>query len=518
MAESVATRRSAEIERCMSAMFRLIDRGLPRLRALGTPEWDAQLWAIGREWLAAERPEARAAAHADGPDVYLATQLYADGGHTALIGDFVRALDPARGPGQPAGASSRLILTGMLGPDPFPLPDAIQSRVVLPADRVTIVDGPTFGDRMEQLFTHLLAWRPRRLFLFQHPHDPLASVVAQPEVTSDRFLVHHADTLPTFGLHLPGVRIVDLHPGTAAMTRLQGRASAWLPLTSPDPGPRPEPFLRRGALVTAASGPAHKFLRPYALGYPETLAVILGATGGWHVHIGPLDESSVRQVRDVLATAGVSPDRFVHRPWVPSVAAALWDESGDVFCASFPVDGARTRIEALASGTPYLRHMAPDAPPSASTPPQGELVWRTWTDLADTLRGLTRPGVLARASADARAQYDSTHHPRVFAEVLNDILSGGPGRVDPDALRRDGWALRSIANALAGAEFLQHAEWDLVGRVGWLEARLGELTAQAAEQARRVEALEGENQRLRAATGHRADGPAAPGEPGAISG
>ena len=53
--------------------------------------------------------------------------------------------------------------------------------------------------------------------------------MAQPEVARTRVLVHHADYLPSFGIYLPGVRIVDLSPGAAARTRFLGRASAWLP-------------------------------------------------------------------------------------------------------------------------------------------------------------------------------------------------------------------------------------------------------------------------------------------------
>jgi len=235
------------------------------------------------------------------------------------------------------------------------------------------------------------------------------------------------------------------------MTRLLGRIPAWLPLTAPDPGPRPRGFLTRGRLVTATSGSPNKFAGPYAFGYAETVAVILGATGGWHVHIGPLDTDARARIDRALADGNLPPDRFVHVPWTPSVALTLWEQACDVYCASFPIDGARARIEALASATPYLHHSTtPDVDPSRDEFPAG-LVWRTWADLSATLQRLSHVAALEEQSAAARAEYDRTHHPAVFVEILARILEGGSGASDPLWRERSDAAIRSLLRSLSSA-------------------------------------------------------------------
>ena len=283
-------------------------------RALSVSGWDWKLWQVGRARLHSREPHSNVEPLTGG-DVYLATQLYANGGHTALIGDFIRAQD----------AMPHIIVTNVSKHNKLALPDSILERLGVGAEQVTILSGTaTLLEKMEQLMKVLLRLRPRRLFLFHHPEDPLASAVAQPELAGQCIMVHHADGTPSFGLHLPGVQLIELNPIATAMSRQAGLEPACLMLTSPDPGPRPHGFLQRGKLVTASSGSQHKFTKPYAFGYGETLAKVLTTTGGWHLHIGPLDAATLGKIHATLEAEQVSPNRFIHVPWAPSVAACLF--------------------------------------------------------------------------------------------------------------------------------------------------------------------------------------------------
>lgn len=411
-------------------------------KGLGVPECDRELWRIGGEWLAAHGREGHVEggpnpSQESGPDVYLATQVYRHGGHTALIGDFVRAL--AGETGLAAQDAAHLIVTNLHGHNPAPPLEPVSSRVGLAAANISVLAGPSLVDRLHQLFAQLLDLRPGRLFLFHHPDDPIACVVARPEIARQRFLVHHADAVLSFGLHLPGVQIVDLNPAAAAATRVQGLSPAWLPLTAPDPGPRPAGFLQRGKLVTATSGSQFKYSRPHFHSYPETVGVILRSTGGWHVHIGELDDTILSRIHDALRHAALPLDRFVHVPWVQSVSAALWEHQCDLYVSSFPIDGARTDAEVMASATPHLRYSArPGAEPMLSELSRaGGLVWHTWADLSATLRRVADASLLEDKSTLMRAAYDAMHHPRVFADRLRSILDGHGGLDDPLQHERD---------------------------------------------------------------------------------
>ncbi len=369
-------------------------------------------------------------------DLYLATQVYQDGGHTALIGDFVRAL---------GSENAHVILTDPLA-NPLPLPDAILSRLGVPTHRVSVLTGATRGARLSELLGKLLLLRADRLFLFHHPTDPLASAVSQPEIARPRVMIHHADATMSFGIHLPDVTLVDLSPQALAPTALGGRESALLRLTAPDPGPRPRGFRIRGGITTASSGGMHKFAGNYVLRYPETVAQILRTTEGSHVHIGRLSDELIDTIGRMLSRYEVPGDRFIHVPWTASLALTLWEHDCDLFVASFPVDGARTKVEVLASGTPYIRHMRfpvkPWAHPIADA--EGLIGWRTWEDLRSTLHRLGSAGELEASARASRELYETVYHPDVFARRLAGILDGsvGPAEVDPSELT---WALARLA-------------------------------------------------------------------------
>jgi hypothetical protein len=405
-------------------------------RALGVKGWDATLWQLGQAWLKQATPAPTSAP--SGGDVYLATQLYSNGGHTALIGDFINALDDS------GGNQSHVLLTNVAQHNNKALPETIVQRLGIPAQHCHILRAKLWRERLDELMQRLLEIAPRRLFLFHHPEDPLASVAAQTAIAQRCVMVHHADATPSFGLHLPGVTVLELNPIAAAASRLLGLEPAMLPLTAPDPGSRPHGFLLRGKLTTASCGSLHKFTKPHVYGYPETVAQVLSTTAGWHVHIGPLDTSLTERIQASLEQAQITPDRFIHIPWTASLAECLWEQQCDLFLASFPLDGARTNMEVMASATPYLRHSLKRN--TAELP--GSKVWHTWEDLRATLQAMTSCEHLQASSSLLRQTYEALHHPKIFRATLESILLNGSGAADPDSVHWDTHCLQSLVKTL----------------------------------------------------------------------
>ena len=445
--------------------------------ALGLPQYDRQLWRLGQERIETVRSSrvGSGSVNKDAcPDVFLATELYPDGGHTALIGDFVTALT---GTGERSPAP-HLILTNISCSHGERLADRIRLRTRVLPENVHVLPGPSLEERLDQLTATLLDLQPRRLFLFQHPDDPLASVVAQPEVSRQCFLVHHADAIPTLGLHLPGIRVIELNPIAAAIARMRRLPADLLLLTAPDPGPRPYDFLGRGRLVTATCGSAHKYESEYVYSYADAVAAILQTTGGWHIHIGPLFADALARISATLHRARVDTERFVHVPWVPSLAVALWQHRCDVYFASFPIDGGRAYVEVAASATPYLAHRVhrSRAIDSWAIGPKSAAVWNTLDELTDALQRLSDYGVLEESARVIRRSYDEYHHPDVFRRTLHSIVAGKGGFVDPDEPARDQLAVRLLVGALENV---------LTAREGTVDQLLNHIAADA-----RAETLE----------------------------
>ena len=413
------------------------------LRAAPTPEWDARLHELGREWVAtlatASRPN-------DGPDVLLATQIYQDGGHTALMGDLATALVAANGP----GTTPPLVwITNLLGHNSKAPASSVLARLGPAASRVTVFGGVTPVEKLVELVRLMEEIRPRRLFLFHHPEDPLPVVAARPEWCGQRIVVHHADATPGFGLCLPEVVLIDLNPTAAAQSRLFGLDPRLLPLTSPDPGPRPASFHSDGRLVTATAARAHKLTTSSRPSYVETVPLVLQTTGGRHVHIGELTDEMLESIRVGVTRAGLPEDSFLYRKWVPSLPHALWEHHCDLYLASFPVDGARTNVEVAASATPHLRHVSSERKSSrpGGFPLDGGLTWTNRDDLREILVRSKDAGLLESLSRRIRSTYDQFHAPVMFAENLHAILRGEPGYLDPHAAERDRIARESHRRA-----------------------------------------------------------------------
>lgn len=410
-------------------------------RGVGTPDADALLIRLSID-LDAEKPGLTG--RFDGPDLVLATQIYKDGGHTGLIGDLARALVDA----DPAGnAPPRLVITNLHGHHPKAIGPAHLDRLGPVAGQPTVLQAEGLAGKLVELVTLMRAWRPRRVFLFHHPDDPLPVVAACPQWCGQAVLVHHADATPSLGLHLPGALLVDLNPTAAAFSRECGHSPALLPLTVPDPGPPPADFLARGKLITATCARGHKVRGDGPLTYAAAVGIILAATGGWHVHVGTLEEDLLDAIHRSMADHGVAEDRFLYLPLVPSLARALHEHSADVYLSSFPIDGARANIEVAAAGIAHLRFRKKGRfGPEGGFPLAGSMAWSDWDELTGCLRMLEHPLILAEKSRQIRETYETTHHPRVFAAILRDILAGGKGWADPLANERDEKARRALAN------------------------------------------------------------------------
>lgn len=395
----------------------------PRLgrRGVGVPEADSLLRTFAAELpvLAGSRNEGN-----DGPNLFLATQIYKDGGHTGLIGDMVRAIT---GP-------ARLLITNAHGHHPKKPGPAHLDRIDRLAADMIVLRGESTVEKFQELLAWLREIRPRRIFLFHHPDDALPVLGALASGASSLTLIHHADAVPSLGLHLPEVILIDLNPTAAAFSRAWGLSPALLPMTVPDPGSRPRGFLARGRPVTATCARSHKLRSEDPICYVHAIPEILSTTGGWHVHIGTLEEDMLNAVRDGLQTHGIPPERLIYHELVPSLARALHEHDVDVYLSSFPIDGARTNVEVASAGIPYLAHVrAGKQGPPGGFPMEGRMDWTTWEDLRLRLREILEPGFLQMKSTLLRESYLQRHHPGVFARHVEEILAGGKGWEDPNA-------------------------------------------------------------------------------------
>ncbi|HEX8372848.1 MAG TPA: hypothetical protein VF585_08720 [Chthoniobacterales bacterium] len=315
-------------------------------------------------------------------DVYLATEIYAVGGHTALIGDYV---------GNSPGREAILLLSNAVG---SPLAGASAAgRTGIPSERIEICPHESLLEQTRWMIQRLHELQPERVFLLNHPQDPVPVAALQPGLARFTYFVHHADHSPALGVTLTCTAHLDLTPRAYhCCKRLWGvRNTAYVPLQCREPATRARE--RDTVRTTACSGSYNKFTWEGPLSYPAVIRKMLAQTGVCHIHIGPVAEELLNPWRRRLVAAGIDPDRLKVVPRVTSVWKAMHDFEVDLYLQSFPVPGARAAVEVMGSGTPLLLHAPADDALRAAT----RLIYpetETWSTAQDLIRRVK--------SADAR--------------------------------------------------------------------------------------------------------------------
>jgi len=399
-------------------MFRAFEVSMRRqILCFGSPELDDLCACLGKElWPrmgGAENP-CRLTDEEGVWDIYVASDLYDSGGHTPLIGDYIRAASHRR---------AFLLVTDIdnrLGEVGAPILDYIG----LSSSQVALCPETDLLNKFVWLKNMISRFVPNRVFLFNHPHDSVAVAACAALTVADVFFIHHVDRSPCLGAYLKSAIHVDVTPFCYHCCRDKARISGniFIPLVAKDEGKRclSKGRLQSRGLVTATAGTEHKFRLDYTPNYISVIAELLRVGGRRHVHIGHLSSSFLDRFRSQLREVGAVEDRFTYIPHVSSLWRAMADFDVDLYIGSFPARGARASVEVMGSGTPALWHVSTNETwfhdthmkyPEAAT-------WRTKRELLGIADSTDDDWVLAQSRA-ARRHYEANHNPELMAEQLS---------------------------------------------------------------------------------------------------
>jgi hypothetical protein len=172
---------------------------------------------------------------------------------------------------------------------------------------------------------------------------------------------------------------------------------------------------------------------------------LLKTTNGRHLHIGRLHPWTLLKIRRGLKRFGITQDRLIYTPWVPSVWKSLLEYRIDLYIASFPYGGGLTLIEAMGAGVPVALHMhifsrvlsgLDLAYPEA-------FAWRFPEELLSYC-GSVKADMLRAAARLGRRQYEEFHRPDVLKRILlgdADVLPKQKNASDKFAVETMEWAL-----------------------------------------------------------------------------
>jgi len=418
-------------------------------------------------------------------NLFVASELAMDGGHTDWLADCLRAIDHM----DAIDGTCRVLVTNPWNRLEVDADgggkwrDKLADHVGIRPENLLIrpsgdAGQPSYGKSLVWLLKHLRGARVRRLWLFHHPSDVgAAGLAAVPALADQRLLAHHVESMPCAGLYLPGQVILD--PGDVAhsWSRQAGLDSRLLRLTCPDPGlPTPD-FFRHQVLTTCCAGRADKFDDVHPFSYDDVVEAILQRTNWRHVHIGPVDEPRLRRWHNMAPDAE---QRLLHKGWVPDLATAFHDYGVDVCITSVPAGGARTAVEAMAAGIPYWFQAMVSTSRHGGLPAAQRRIWTTPDDLIAQLQAVTAEELVAYAT-DLRRHYMRFHHPDGFARRLEECLYS-PAHPEP----LDGTQL-ALAGVMEQLRVEQLQALELQEQVGLAEREIQRLNR---ESGRRQELLQ----------------------------
>jgi len=348
--------------------------------------------------------------------VFIATELFMTGAHSAILEDIIKARP---------GKQYIIFLTNLydsgISQDSRKRFEAITAKVHCAPNGSALI-------KLKWLQSKLIEFNPGQIFLFNHHQDAVAIAAVQPALKSQVIFHHHADHHLCLGVFLTFTNHID--PTNLGYYNCRNQLgleeNIYFPMTVNDLGVRPFhiPFLKDGKLRTCSSGSESKFESPYSFSYFVELPNLLNVTNGVHIHIGKLSSNNLEIIYRGMKKRNIDEKRLVYIPWVKSLWLALIEQRIDLYISSYPLGGGRASIEVMGSGTPMVVHKSQLSRFYGG----GDLVypqvffWEKPRDLFEYLSKLL-PDFLKKQGGVARKHYEGYYMPIKVKQKLDKLGS-----------------------------------------------------------------------------------------------
>lgn len=136
---------------------------------------------------------------------------------------------------------------------------------------------------------------------------------------------------------------------------------------------------------------------------------LIRATGGKHVHYGPLPDGVEEGISRALKRNGIAPERFTHVEWSNNLPDSLLEHDVDIFIAPFPISSIKLNLQCISAGIPVMAYaggltrieqndfLNPDV-----------LRWKNRKEFFDTILSLERQRLMELS--ESGLEYFKTHN------------------------------------------------------------------------------------------------------------
>lgn len=272
-------------------------------------------------------------------------------------------------------------------------------------------------DRLESILALLIQEAPGIIFPIITHDDPVGDAAIQrplgARVVFD-FVYDHGLSLGVLNSSIDTILVKTVSQARALAPMIPRANFSLVPPFIEDRfGPRDYTPMANGSLTTAsAAARAYKVSDEYVYSYSKIIPRLLKASGGTHIHYGPLSESTKELIKASLRKLRISEDCFRHIPWADDFGGSLISENVDLFISPFPICSARIAVEVMACAIPSVSHVmeAPGIPQGIDFVDPQQFVWRRPSDLIRLVSTL-----------DAEELLEKSTSARVFFEANNEL-------------------------------------------------------------------------------------------------
>ena len=286
-------------------------------------------------------------------------------------------------------------------------------------------------NRLESILALLAKEAPGTIFPIITHNDPVGDAAIQRPLGARivfNFVYDHGLSLGVLNSSIDTI-IVKTVSQARALAPMMPRANFSLvpPFFADRFGPRDYTPMANGSLTTAsAAARAYKVEGKYVYSFSKIIPAVLKASGGTHLHYGPLSDETKDYINAALRKLRVPEERFRHIPWAEDFGASLIAENVDLFIAPFPICSARIAVEVMACGIPSVSHALenPKMPQGFDFVDPQQFVWRQPSDLIELVSTLGREE-LQKKSASSRAYFEANNRLETASEkffALNRLI------------------------------------------------------------------------------------------------
>ena len=175
------------------------------------------------------------------------------------------------------------------------------------------------------------------------------------------------------------------------------------------------PFNNHNKLITATG--AARYYKLSGDEYIENITELLKETKGKHYHYGPIDETELNKIKEIMNAKGIEENKFINITWSDNIGKSMLDNNIDIFIEPFPIVSYKLTLEMHATGIPTFTKRGNTRLAITDFIYENPLQWETKDEFITTLANITKE-MLEKHSKLAREYYLNNHSYKSLEEYF----------------------------------------------------------------------------------------------------